>query len=200
MKELKFIHITKCAGTSIETLGNENNILWGINHQEEYGFWHEPFNNKSIELKKKYDWFMVVRNPYTRILSEYYCEWGGIGKKRCIPDTKEKFNNLLISNIKDRHKPSLGFHYIEQSKYYTNDEDITINIIKFENLSSELDLLFKKYNLNIDINSLKTINTKKDKNKSLPFTINDFNNELINLINNVYSKDFELFNYKKISI
>ena len=202
MKQLKFIHITKCAGTSIEALGNENNILWGRYHEEEYGFWHEPFNNKPIELKKKYDWFMVVRNPYTRVLSEYYCEWGGIGKKECIPDTKDKFNELLIYNINNRYNPSIvappkGYHYIEQSNYYTNDKDITINIIKFENLSFELDILFKRYDLNININSLKTINTKSEKNKSLPFTINDFNIELINLINNVNSKDFELFNYKK---
>ncbi len=28
-KPLKFIHITKTAGTSIENIGKENNILWG---------------------------------------------------------------------------------------------------------------------------------------------------------------------------
>tara|TARA_A100001015_G_C14837396_1_gene651048 strand:- start:744 stop:845 length:102 start_codon:yes stop_codon:yes gene_type:complete len=28
MKELKFIHITKCAGTSIENIGYENQIRW----------------------------------------------------------------------------------------------------------------------------------------------------------------------------
>ena len=31
-------------------------------------------------LQQKYDWFMVVRNPYDRILSEFYCKWGGVGK------------------------------------------------------------------------------------------------------------------------
>jgi len=74
-KELKFIHITKCAGTFIEDLGYENDILWGKFH-EEYGFWHSIFIDRDKKLKEKYDWFMIVRNPYTRILSEYYCKWG----------------------------------------------------------------------------------------------------------------------------
>jgi len=47
MKPLKFIHITKCAGTSIEDIGKKNDICWGRYH-EEYNWWHEPF----INLKK----------------------------------------------------------------------------------------------------------------------------------------------------
>lgn len=50
MKELKFIHITKCAGTTIENLGKKNNILWGKFHKE-YGWWHEIFTCKSKKLK-----------------------------------------------------------------------------------------------------------------------------------------------------
>ena len=29
-KNLKFIHITKCAGTFIEEIGREKNIKWGM--------------------------------------------------------------------------------------------------------------------------------------------------------------------------
>lgn len=80
MKKLKFIHCTKCAGTYIEDLGIKYNLKWGRFHKE-YGWHHEKFKQLSYNLKNKYDWFMIVRNPYDRILSEYYCKWAGIGKK-----------------------------------------------------------------------------------------------------------------------
>ena len=52
MKELKFIHITKCAGSFIENIGKENNYFWGEWHKE-YGWWHQPFIDKPEWLKKK---------------------------------------------------------------------------------------------------------------------------------------------------
>ena len=38
------------------------------------------------------------------------------------------------------------------------------------------------------------------KGKKPIFTIENFNKELIQLINNVYEKDFEMFNYEKREI
>lgn len=115
-KELKFIHISKCAGTFIEDIGYKNKILWGRNHKE-YGWWHEPFIKKNNELKMKYDWFIIVRNPYDRILSEYYCYNGGIGKKN-ITHTKKEFNNYLMNKINNRElSKNIDIdkdHYIEQ--------------------------------------------------------------------------------------
>jgi hypothetical protein len=196
MKELKFIHITKCAGTFIEKIGKSKNINWGVDHYRtgEYGHWHEPFSQKEKSLKEKYDWFVIVRNPYTRILSEYYCQWGGIGRKTNVNHSKEEFNEFLINKI--NRKPV--HHYTEQYKYIDNESNI--NIIKFENLNEELEILFKKYKLNIDLKEYKKENSKEEKNNEIKFTINDFNNRLINLINDVYKKDFELFGYEMINI
>ena len=193
-KQLKFIHITKCAGTFIEDIGKYHNINWGRFHQE-YGYWHDFFVSKSNQLKNKYDWFMVVRNPYDRILSEYYCEWGGIGKKD-INHTENEFNNFLIHQIKTRI-PS-GEHYSEQYKYY--DKSYKINVIKFENLNRDLDSLFKKYKIPINVFEYRKSNTKESKNnsKKIKFTKDNFNSELISLINDVYDQDFKQFNYKKI--
>ena len=95
MKQLKFIHITKCAGSTIEEIGRDNKVWWG-KYSREYGWWHGIFSRKDKKLKDKYDWFMVVRNPYDRIISEYYCKWGSKGKEE--NDTVEYFNNFLINS------------------------------------------------------------------------------------------------------
>ena len=194
-KELKFIHITKNAGTYIEDTAKENNILFGRFHKE-YGNsndtmspWHHIFPSINKNVKVKYDWFMVVRNPYDRILSEYYCEWGGIGKKN-INHTKPEMNKFLINKIKNRLE--FGNHYTEQFKYL--DKDYNIHIIKYEDLIPSLRKLYKKYDLEIALTD-KKINTSKEKNKNRTFTTNDFDNDLKTLINSVYKEDFELFRY-----
>ena len=203
MKELKFIHITKCAGTFIEDIGNENGYKWGRFH-EEYGNWHEEFMKKNKNLREKYDWFMVVRNPYTRILSEYYCKWGGIGECKIQHKTKEEFNTYLISKIQNMYNDKINRyqgHYYEQYKYI--DRNVKTNIIKFEMLNEELKMLFDKYNININIDEYKEkkSNTKEKRfTEELKYSTYDFSPELIRLINKVYHYDFILFGYLKIEI
>ena len=195
LKELKFIHITKTAGTSIEKIGKEHGLQWGMfdKNQKYYKsikspFWHRPFQDMNDDYKYKYDWFVVVRNPYDRILSEYYCNWRGFSREDL---SKEQINQKLIDKINNIY--SEDGHYIQQYRYI--DDKVTIHILKFENLEYDFNLLMKKYNLNI------TLNKKTNKGKyelSKKFTVSDFSPELINLINEVYDKDFELFGYKKI--
>ena len=131
MKQLKFIHITKCAGSTIEEIGRDNKVWWG-KYNREYGWWHGIFSRKDKNLKDKYDWFMVVRNPYDRIISEYYCKWGSKGKEE--NNSVEYFNKFLINKIKNR--PDRGGHYTEQYKYLDgqiNYKSIQMNILRLIN-------------------------------------------------------------------
>ncbi len=195
MKSLKFIHITKTAGTSIEDIGKRHRINWG-RFDSEYKTarglkYHDYFINVNIITRQKYDWFTVVRNPYDRILSEYYCKWGGIGLQQDKKKTKLEMNNYLISRIKNMQQKNYGEHYSPQYLYL--DDSTKIHILKFENLENEFNTLMGKYNLNIKLN-VRSNSSKKE------YSVKDFSNELINLINDVYSKDFEIFGYEKIKI
>jgi hypothetical protein len=191
MKELKFIHITKCAGTTIENLGKEKKIKWGMYHSKEYGHHHKPFKNKPLKLRKKYDWFMVVRNPYTRLVSEFYCKWGGYrGKHDKL--NEQQFNNFIKNRVTLRNQNN-RFHYVEQHKYY--DKSSKIHIIKFENLEEEFNALMEKYGLDIKMDRHDNASKKERK-----FNIESFSPEVIKLINKAYSKDFKKFGYEMIEV
>ena len=192
MKELGFIHITKCAGTSIENMGKQDNQKWG-RFDKQYGFHHRLFSKVPNSVRESKDWFAVVRNPYDRLISEYYCKYGGINKLKNPPKhNKEEFNKFIRNRINRRSK--VGNHYTEQYKYF-EDVPQKVQVIKMENLNSGLKKLFKKYNLNIQIPEKKSNVGKKGL-----FTSKDFDNETLKLINEVYGKDFKNFKYSKIKV
>lgn len=193
MKELKFIHITKTGGTSIEELGKSIGKKWGKYHKE-YGFWHDLFSKKDIELKLKYDWFMVVRNPYDRIVSEFHCKWGGVGDS-VLKYNKKQFNKFIVDEIENRYNRPVykTGHFWEQSAYLDKHPNITIHVLKFENLKKDFETLMKKYNIKLKFN----IHFNKSKKV---FSVKNLYKKTIELINTVYDKDFEMFGYEKIEI
>ena len=175
--ELKFIHITKTGGSSIEEIGRRNNIAWGIHHRE-YGFHHEFFPRKPKQIKEKYEWFTVVRNPYDRLVSEFYCYWGGPPDKNV---SVEKFNEITRKSIQNRS--SQGDHWSEQYRYI--DPVIPIHILKYENLAVEFNNLCK---LKLDV--------KCNVGKNKKYSKHDYNQLTLDLIRRVYEKDFLTFGYE----
>ena len=196
LKELKFIHITKTGGTTIEEIGKENNINWGRFHKE-YKNWHEPLIEKNNFKRQKYDWFLIVRNPYDRIISELHCKYGNRNKNNILKKSNDEINKFIQecinkrNNFNDYRSIYCYGHYKEQYKYLCSD--IKCTILKLENLKEDFNNLMKEYNLNI------TLNKKCNSNKKV-FNVCDLNKETIELINEVYNIDFELFNYEKIKL
>ena len=175
-KHLKFVHITKTGGTAIENAGHAAGIEWGRFHKE-YGFWHALFSKKPQELRDKYDWFAVVRNPYDRVLSEFHCKWGGVGSKASTY-TVTTFNQY----VRDRmlNFPQGGNHWTPQHLYLMP----AVTVLKFENLKHDFDALMKERGLGIRLNN--------DANQKWLFNRNDFDSVTLDLIHSVYAKDFLL--------
>ena len=199
VKELRFLHITKTGGSSIENVGKDNNFLWGRFDQEYIDTvsknvkripvdpWHLILRDHIMQ--RKYDWFMVVRNPYERNLSEYYCKWGGVGK-HSVKHTVNEMNSYIIKKILQRRKD--GGHYMEQHKYLFKKSKITV--LKFE----KLDKNFKKLMANYGYEDIVLPLVNQSSNKV--FTIENFNKTLIKLINKIYLRDFQMFNYEMIEL
>lgn len=213
--DLIFIHITKNGGTYIEDLGFKNNLVLGkikdqindynLTHKSNNDYYHltpilfynEVFNINHCNTKNIN--FLVVRNPYDRVLSEVFCPWIGIVKNNTTPSIEEI--NVFLNNIlsKLENNPKLlnnGGHYALQYSYAYDRNDILIvdEILKLETLNTDLEKLNKKYNLKLIIDNNKT--NKSSKNCQL----SDLTDENIKLINKIYKLDFEKFGYNMISI
>ena len=79
------------------------------------------------------------------------------------------------------------YHFIPQYYYIENIKDVII--LKYENLNEEFNNLMTNYNLNLTLN---LHIQKSDKIIELE-QLSEIN---INLIKEIYKKDFELFNYQ----
>jgi len=206
MKILKFSHITKTAGSTIVWIAHLDNVKWGWGDEQfwknlivssRYKYkgciWHFPISfceNKLLnETLLKYNFFTVVRNPYERCISEYYCKWGG-------PEIKSKekkdFNSYIQKNLIDiKNFKFTSGHFIPQFfyAYDENNKRIIEDVLKYENIETEFNNLMNKYNYKFKF--------FYDKNKNLikKFKQCDFSKETIKLIQEVYYKDFIFFNY-----
>ena len=230
-RKLKFIHITKNAGTSIEDLaarskhaGSSSNsnssacedvsppLLWGRFDKDlkacceilksGEAFWHLPpkfYDQRMLSsLQKEFDFFVSVRNPYHRILSEYYCEWGG---PRCKTEDVEAFNRYLLDRLQDvQDLMEAGLrvdgHFAPQHVYLFNAKGERIvpekNVIRFESLSDDFDGLMRNYGLHLHACDLPKSNVSIVSRK---FGVFDLSKRAVKMIQRVYKKDFELFGY-----
>lgn len=197
--KLIFVHIPKTGGSTISNI-----LVPNINiHDEKYmEYLYGIKNNKAlqhlsiIEIKKivkntdDYYKFSIVRNPYDRLVSEYYwCQIKNIGNK-----SGQKFDDFLnyIIDIFKNNKFDTNIytdHFIPQYKFLYDDNILKVDkIFKFENFNNVLQFLKEKYDINTNFyKHLKVHNGNK-----LNLTQNQKN-----IIYNLYKKDFELFNYPK---
>ena len=195
---LLFIHIPKTGGSNIENniklqykqslfSGRFNNLLpfpynkISLQHQ----FYLTLFRYRQL-LKINFSnikILTVVRNPYDRIISDLF--WFKLIKPN---DSSEKVLHVL-KTIYFNPKNNFDNHRQPQYKFICDKDNKLIPGIK----------IFKTETLNIKNNELNqflgfSINIKKhNSNKNYSKFLNK---RSISLINSVYKKDFELFNYK----
>lgn len=212
---ITFIHIPKNAGTSIEHVGYKNGYVWGkyifYNYKLFYYFdefmlysklnykkhpnintiFEKTFNYKNGKqhipcyIKKKNNnkiSFMVVRNPYDKIISAFKF----LRTNTNINTFVKKY--IYLFKRKELSKRNY-IYFIPQHEYLLDNTEV----LKFENLQEDFYKFCKKHNLK------KMTIPRVNISENNKIKITDFNNESIQLINEFYSKDFELFGYKKIN-
>ena len=189
--KLKFIHIPKTAGTSIENAAKNNNLLWGKFDKTLKGYknispWHFPQEITPY-------CFCVMRNPFDRFISQFY------HSNRIENYNSEKLNKYIEVNIPliKNNMNMCDNHFLPQHNFY---EKCHI-IISFDNLQTNLNNLMKLFNLPpliLDKLPGGTVQQKKrDKITINRLTYLDINEKNRSLIKQIYKLDFELYNNVK---
>ena len=197
-----FIHIPKTGGTSVEKyLSNKYKVALDANNLYTCGSYD---NNVSLQhqslnyLLQNAEQFhiniinmtiiTIVRNPYHRIISELF--YSNIINMTMKPDTiywilrKQLYEYKFDNNIYDNH-------YMPQHYFIVDiNGNIPPNIIIFK--TECLTESMKQYGFT-DFNSH---HNKCNLHNTDYMTL--LNNKSIKLINSVYKKDFEMFNYSML--
>jgi hypothetical protein len=196
-----FIHIPKTGGSSLEkyfsvkyniplnlkSLMSTENIKSFIDKPEITCSLQHLTYNTIIKYK---DFFKIdtnnikiltiVRNPYNKVMSDLFYL-----KKINIESTKEEVYDKIKEYLNEKHDN----HVIPQYTFITDENEKlieNIQILHTESLKCDMiGLGYKDFNIKMNMN---------------PNNVNyeDYLNEAsINLINEIYSKDFEILNYEK---
>ena len=194
-KKCIFIHIPKTAGTSIEQFlrekgRNDLEFLGVYNNRSTHHYTSSELKNKIPYYFSIYYKFSIVRNPYDRLLSEYYwCPIPNVGFK--AGKSKEHFINYVEQVVKyEQYFTNIyNDHFIPQYLFLYEGNKLLVNQhFKYEDLDWIVTYLKKKLNIENELPYL---------NKTNSSTHDTWTDKQKERLYNIYRRDFKLFNYDK---
>lgn len=207
--DLVFIHVPKCAGTSIErSLGYKGNWkkkggdrkTW-FGSSNGYELDHSTIKYLIENCNSYKDTYMklaVVRNPYERLVSEYnFCKRYGSRFiknsntfKEFVYELKDRFD-FVLENEEKQH--FLICHYLPQYKFTHIDNECKIDtLLRFETLQEDWNNFCSKINKEIVLLKLHQYSSGKKYNY-----LDYYDEELKQIVYELYKDDFKLFNYER---
>ena len=175
-KKIAFIHVPKTAGVSMEETGNLGTVI--TRHYGMEFYTDLVKDDPKIDLKKFFK-FAFVRNPYDRLAS-------GI-LNHALKNEKNpraKFNDFLI---KYKYRLDEWITTKPMHTFICVDDKIAVDFVgRFENLQEDWGYVCEKLK---QPNKLPFINKGKHTYENL-YTLKS-----IEIVREVFKKDFELFGY-----
>lgn len=196
--DLFFIHNPKCAGSTIEQIGFTYGIRWGrfvkVYPSKDTPYcmksdWHKPLWEYCLREIYGKKIFTIIRNPYDKMLSSFYCTRGNniFTKDPYQITDKVEFNKIIRQVIDFKYTfPQIDFAYVDGQK-------VADYILKLETLASDFNFMCRQNELLInecEIDKYK-VNTSYKK----IFSKYDFDSQTVDLINKKFEADFVTFNY-----
>ena len=205
-----FIHIAKCAGTSVESAfgidvnnhnAEENEYLYGWDKKNLLWLQHAtPQQLLDLNLISREHWnsyykFIIYRNSWSRAFSDY--KW--LKETHNIDDSFNNFINKkgkFTKRLNDKDQPYYaGDHlYLQKDYFFINGERINYNCeIDFDNIELGFYQLTKDLVLDNIFFDIKLNQTSLKNKKHYSYFYNSNNKSLVE---NVYKEDIDFFKFK----
>ena len=184
-----FIHIPKTSGRSIEiclnnTCGRDDNArrFNGPNKllRNPHRTLDSYYRIYTKQKLKNYFKFTLIRNPFDRMVSEYF-----YSKRRRLTKTRD-FKTFVMNNEIDTH--SYSMHNAPQIDFFINSARVDY-IGRFENLEEDFNIICDK----IGIDRQQLPHTNKTNHKHYTEYYDD---ETRAIVTKRYARDIECFDYK----
>jgi hypothetical protein len=177
--------------------------------------WHAPMKCIPTPYYKDMfqELFAVVRNPYTRMLSEYYFACQDFGSFKCTVESRNDagFMNTwiqqqILKQARTKNPECDQYargHFIRQYDFLVSkatssqqkqqpQRRVVSHILKMEQLEHDFSALMEAKNVKA---TLPKQQEKKRNATQDTLTIHDFTAETVKLIQEFYAPDFEIGNY-----
>jgi len=191
-KKLLFVHVPKCAGTTIEeAFGMPNRESLKYHDNKEPGYMVSTIHLKASELIKKigdvtdYYKFAILRNPFDRLVSAFYQIQRNIYVPQKVKDMKFGQFVRYIPTIDPIERCYIYDGHLETQSSFIDVEGI--NIFKYESIQTCFDFLNTNYGPVTFGHALKSI--KRDNYKLY------YDDTTKQIVQNMYAVDFERFVY-----
>jgi len=171
MNNLLFVHIDKTAGWSVISALEDNPRFDTTNHS--------PIT--SVYPYKDYISFTIVRNPFTRVFSQY--EWYTKKRQKIKGYTFEEFV-LQYDTLAEKH-PNMR-HYLKPCyDFISNNGKVVVNeILRFETLQHDWAIFSEKYDL------VRTLPHKHKNKYKGEFSYDLYTPEMEAKIRQIFKQDF----------
>lgn len=195
-----FIHIPKTGGTTIEnwimSTGNFKQLFFSEHILEDtrvtgQHFGHETLSVLIGDINNSHLYkFAVVRNPYDRLISEFF--YRVKTKDLLLGKRPEKYFSTWVENILNKYKEdnSILDNHIRPQRFFVGED---VNYFKFENgIYGIIEDLANELNIEIT----QTIESKKvGERKEVMWS-----DSALRKVKEIYECDFEYFKYSKEEI
>ena len=228
---LEFVHITKSGGSAIEAAAARvhakswarcrdgfrkrqcrgappprkhwpRSVTVPIPNRRRSQPWHIPHHWFHPDPFGASDTFAVVRNPYDRIVSEYYCPWAGFKPKQHpeLHHDPTNMNEWIVARL-NRTRQGCD-HFLAQHYYIFNETgaQVTTHVLHYETLAEEFPILMAAYNLSQVVLSQQHVNSGRynTTNENSKLTSANLTTETIQRINQNSGQTFELVGYRRV--